>query len=50
MQLALDNGKQIDDVTVGGSPETATVTRDPDHVWVGGGAGGKLIQITPPAG
>ena len=50
VQLALDNGKQIDDFTVGGSPETATVTRDPDHVWVGGGDGGKLIQITPPAG
>jgi hypothetical protein len=50
VQLALENGEQIDDFTVGGSPETVTVTREPDHVWVGGGDGGRLIQITPPAG
>jgi outer membrane protein assembly factor BamB len=50
VQLALEDGEQIDDFTVGGSPETVTVTREPDHVWVGGGDGGRLIQITPPAG
>ena len=46
-QLELADGAEVEIFDVGGSPETAVVSRDPDHVWVGGGDGGKLIEITP---
>lgn len=49
VQLAFADGELIDRFPVGGSPETAVVTRDPDGVWIGGGDGGELIRITPPA-